>query len=63
MILLIILFGMFFVVPALLAYAFVWYISYLAPKPDFEMPQDFVVYDEDFGIDISEDFYREHREV
>lgn len=57
------LFVIFLAVPALAAFALVWYISYVAHKPDFEMPREYVLYDEDFGIDISEDYCREHREV
>lgn len=59
---------LFVLVPAVIAFAFVWYMSYVANNQHFELPpsvpQDYWLDDEDnFGIDISEDYSREHREV
>jgi hypothetical protein len=59
---------LFVVVPAAIAFAFVWYMRCDANNQHFELPpsvqQDYWLDDEDnFGIDISEDYYREHGEV
>ena len=56
---------LFVAIPAGLAFAFVWYMSYVANNQHFDLPpstqQGYWLDDEDnFGIDISEDYYREH---
>ena len=59
---------LFITIPAGLAFAFIWYMNYVANNQHFDLPpsmqQDFWLDDEDnFSIDISEDYYSERGEV